>query len=31
MSIRLGFYVCHCGINIAGKVRVEEVAALPGN
>ncbi len=28
MSIRLGFYVCHCGINIAGKVRVEEVAAF---
>ncbi|OQY10670.1 MAG: hypothetical protein B6I30_08300, partial [Desulfobacteraceae bacterium 4572_187] len=26
MSIRVGFYVCHCGINIAGKVRVEEVA-----
>ncbi len=28
MSIRLGFYVCHCGINIAGKVRVEELAAF---
>jgi len=28
MSIRVGFYVCHCGINIAGKVRVEEVAAF---
>lgn len=28
MSIRLGFYVCHCGINIAGKVRVEEVASF---
>jgi heterodisulfide reductase subunit A len=28
MSIRIGFYVCHCGINIAGKVRVEEVAAF---
>ena len=27
MSIRIGFYICHCGINIAGKVRVEEVAA----
>jgi len=26
MSIKIGFYVCHCGINIAGKVRVEEVA-----
>ncbi len=22
---RIGFYVCHCGSNIAGKVRVEEV------
>ncbi|MDH3357531.1 MAG: FAD-dependent oxidoreductase, partial [Desulfobacteraceae bacterium] len=28
MSIRLGFYVCHCGINIAGKVSVKEVAAF---
>jgi heterodisulfide reductase subunit A len=28
MSIRIGFYVCHCGINIAGKVCVEEVAAF---
>ena len=28
MSIRLGFYVCHCGINIAGKIRVEEVASF---
>ena len=27
MNIRIGFYVCHCGINIAGMVRVEEVAA----
>ena len=27
MPIRIGFYVCHCGVNIAGKVRVEEVAA----
>ncbi|MFO8084682.1 MAG: NAD(P)-binding protein [Desulfobacterales bacterium] len=26
MSIKIGFYVCHCGINIAHKVRVEEVA-----
>ncbi len=25
-SIRIGFYICHCGINIAYKVRVEEVA-----
>jgi heterodisulfide reductase subunit A len=30
MSTRIGFYVCHCGINIAGKVRVEEVAAFAG-
>ncbi len=26
MTIRIGFYICHCGINIAHKVRVEEVA-----
>ncbi|MCP4118404.1 MAG: FAD-dependent oxidoreductase [Desulfobacteraceae bacterium] len=26
MAIRTGFYICHCGINIAGMVRVEEVA-----
>ncbi|MFO7839447.1 MAG: NAD(P)-binding protein, partial [Desulfosalsimonadaceae bacterium] len=26
MDLRIGFYVCHCGINIAAKVRVEEVA-----
>ncbi len=25
MEERIGFYVCHCGSNIAGKVRVEEV------
>jgi heterodisulfide reductase subunit A len=34
MPEKIGFYVCHCGINIAHKVRVEEVAAyaqgLPG-
>ena len=28
MSIRIGFYICHCGINIAYRVRVEEVAAF---
>jgi len=28
MSVRVGFYICHCGINIAYKVRVEEVAAF---
>jgi heterodisulfide reductase subunit A len=26
MSIKIGFFICHCGVNIAGKVRVEEVA-----
>ncbi len=26
MSIKIGFYICHCGINISYKVRVEEVA-----
>jgi len=26
MSIKIGFYICHCGINIAHKVRVTEVA-----
>jgi len=26
MSARIGFYICHCGTNIAGKVAVEEVA-----
>jgi heterodisulfide reductase subunit A len=26
MAIRIGFYICHCGINIAYRVRVEEVA-----
>jgi len=26
MSNRIGFYICHCGVNIAGKVKVEEVA-----
>jgi heterodisulfide reductase subunit A len=34
MKERIGVYVCHCGTNIAGKVRVEEVADsarhLPG-
>ena len=28
MAIHIGFYICHCGINIAFKVRVEEVAAF---
>ncbi len=26
MTLSVGFYICHCGINIASKVRVEEVA-----
>ncbi|MFZ7125376.1 MAG: FAD-dependent oxidoreductase [Desulfobacterales bacterium] len=26
MEKKIGFYICHCGINIAYKVRVEEVA-----
>ncbi len=26
MSERIGFFICHCGINIAYKVRVKEVA-----
>ncbi len=26
MPVRIGFYVCHCGTNIGGKVAVEEVA-----
>lgn len=28
MTPRIGFYICHCGINIAYRVRVEEVAAF---
>ncbi|MFW5937258.1 MAG: hypothetical protein ACOCS6_04285 [Desulfosalsimonas sp.] len=28
---RIGFYICHCGINIAYKVRVQEVAAWMAN
>ncbi len=30
MALKIGCYVCHCGINIAGKVRVEEVAGFAG-
>ena len=26
MTERVGFYICHCGINIASKVRCAEVA-----
>ncbi len=26
MSERIGFFICHCGINIASKVRVKDVA-----
>lgn len=28
MSTRIGFYICHCGTNIAGKVQTEQVAAF---
>ncbi|MHC1724462.1 MAG: FAD-dependent oxidoreductase [Syntrophobacteraceae bacterium] len=28
MQARIGFYICHCGTNIAGKVAVEEVATF---
>ncbi len=28
MAVKIGFYICHCGINIAGKVDVKEVAAF---
>ena len=30
MSERIGFYICHCGINIASRVRCDEVAADVG-
>ena len=30
MPARIGFYICHCGINIAYKVRVAEVADYAG-
>ncbi|MFO7884615.1 MAG: NAD(P)-binding protein [Desulfobacteraceae bacterium] len=34
MHERIGFYICHCGINISYRIRVEEVAeyaaTLPG-
>lgn len=34
MSERVGFYICHCGINIASRVRcgevAEQVAQMPG-
>lgn len=26
MTERIGFFICHCGVNIASKVRVKEVA-----
>jgi len=28
MNPRIGVYICHCGINIAGKVRVSEVSGF---
>ncbi len=30
MANRIGFYICHCGVNIAGKVQVGEVAEFVG-
>ncbi len=30
MAIKIGFYICHCGLNIAAKVRVQEVAEFAG-
>jgi heterodisulfide reductase subunit A len=30
MSERIGFYICHCGINIAARVRCAEVAQYIG-
>jgi len=30
MPARVGFYICHCGINIAHRVNVEDVAAFAG-
>ncbi|MCE5336101.1 MAG: FAD-dependent oxidoreductase [Desulfobacteraceae bacterium] len=30
MVARIGFYICHCGTNIAGKVSVEEVVRFAG-
>jgi heterodisulfide reductase subunit A len=29
-DIRIGVYICHCGLNIAGTVNVEEVARYAG-
>ncbi len=31
MSLRIGCYICHCGINIAHKVDVESVAEFAGS
>ena len=31
MAIKIGFYICHCGINIAYRVRVQEVADFVRN
>ena len=30
MRIRIGFFICHCGINIAHRVSVQEVAEFVG-
>ena len=29
-EIRIGFYICHCGVNIASMVDVEQVAKYIG-
>jgi heterodisulfide reductase subunit A2 len=31
MAIKIGFYICHCGINISYRVRVQEVADFARN
>ncbi|MFO7495390.1 MAG: FAD-dependent oxidoreductase [Desulfobacterales bacterium] len=31
MGIKIGFYICHCGINISYRVRVQEVADFARN
>ena len=30
-ELRIGFYICHCGTNIAGIIDVKEVAAYAGS
>ncbi|MDZ7666074.1 MAG: FAD-dependent oxidoreductase [Desulfotignum sp.] len=31
MPLRIGVYICHCGVNIAGKVDVEDVSEWAGS